>query len=158
MRVTSVLPAWVPVSREFVSTPNKHMPVFHYLSKFSIPWQNDVLPVASKCQWHVPAQWICSSCEMSSQNATKDLYGASAEERARNGNMPMPGQVWADVKLSPDPHCFWTSVLAPASFHWGLLILLKDLTPCMSLDINTRQRAELFTLSPYMLEKSFLLT
>lgn len=44
-----------PISQEFVSTQNKYMPVFHYLSKFSISWQTPVLPAASKCQWHVPA-------------------------------------------------------------------------------------------------------
>lgn len=89
---------------------------------------------------------------MSSQNAMRDLYSALAEERARNGKMPSPGQVWADVKLSPDPreHCFWTSTLAPASFHhvqessYSRLLILEEVTPCIVPEIHT-QRPQIFT-------------
>lgn len=44
-----------PISQKFVSAQNKYKPVFHYLSKFSISLQTNVLPVASKCSCHIPA-------------------------------------------------------------------------------------------------------
>ena len=150
--VLQVLPEWAPVSWGFVSAPNKYMPVFHYVSKFSISLQTKVFPVASECQCHVPAQRICSSCETSSQNATKDVHSASAEERV-NACAWTRGS-WRQTVSRVTGTVFLNLCLGTGSSHEirespVCLVFpttrLKELTPHMVLDINKSETGDIYT-------------
>lgn len=116
--VLQVLPEWAPVSQGFVSAPNKYMPVLCFFATSA----NVASLYKPKCyQWPQSASVMCLlsglaaavKCQLKCQEGSRHCLGR------RNGQMPMAGQVGADVTLSPEPQevWFWASVLAPGSVH-----------------------------------------
>lgn len=99
-----------PISQGFVSAPNKYVPVF-FLFFFFATSANVACLYKPKCyQWPQSASVMCLlsglaaavKCQLKCQEGSRQRLGR------RNGQMPMAGQVGADVTLSPEPQevCF----------------------------------------------------
>lgn len=159
--VLQVLPEWARFHKDLYQ-PQINTCQFFFVCFFFATSANVACLYKPKCyQWPQSASVMCLlsglaaavKCQLKCQEGSRQRLGR------RNGQMPMAGQVGADVTLSPEPQevCFWASVLARGSVqhiesHWygvppipttPLIALMPHLLP----EINML-RPEVFTLSP----------